>query len=217
MMNGIYELAVKPIDADDLNILRLLIAQQLAAGHGRAWEATDIEGQALYLADAEEVVNQGLGSYWQDPGWPPAVLSPEMEAEVFAFDQAVAWFYRFLDERHGHAPGDHPAAAFNDPVDWDAWVTVLCTTSELVRRAWSRRVVQQGNHNESVEPASVMGPMSTPDHGSPEMLRSRVAAAIGATLAHRHGRRWMDLPQEMRDLYLLDAYGVIDKGLSTLN
>ncbi len=219
-MNGAYEVSARAITSSDINVLRVLIAKQLADGHGRAWEALDTELQAAYLGDAEELVDQGLGAYWQDPGEPPEVLSAQMEAEVFAFDQAMTWFYGFLDDCPSTS-GDSPKAVdVDDPVAWDAWVTVLPTSSELVRRAWARRVTEnttaatESAGSSQATPAAMS--MSIPDAGTGDQLQARVAAAIAATLANRHQRRWMDLADDWRGLYLRDAQLLIDAGLSAL-
>lgn len=205
--------AARSKDSGELALLRMRIARQLAEGHGRPWDGMDDVTQVAYLADAEAVVDQGLGSSWQDPGEPPAALTPAMEAEVFAFDQAVAWFYQYLESRHG--PVDLATAAeLNDPADWDAWVSVLAGTSELIRRAWSRRI--SGDAADPNASNTAPPPLSEPDAANPAQSRYRLGVAIAATLANRHGYRWLDLSRDRRELYLRDADLLIESGLSAL-
>ena len=47
-------------------------------------------------------------------------------------------------------------------------------------------------------------------------VRDRVIAAIGATLANRHDRRWMDLPSDLKAAYVRDVEALIAAGLTVL-
>lgn len=215
-MNRIAALSDRSVDAHEVKLLQVRIAKQLADGHGRQWSELDSSMQAAYLGDAEELIDQGLAVHWQDPGDPPQVLTPHLEAEVFAFDQAVEWFYGFLEGRH---PGGGGAAA-DDPVVWDAWMTVVVQTSELVRRAWAERITTTQPAAEParrVLDAQAALALSMPDFATEPVMHERVLTAICAVLAQCHGQRWMDMPERRRALYRRDAQLLIDHDLTVLS
>jgi len=203
--------------------IQAAIAAQLATGHGRAWGDIGEDLRWEYLADADALIAQGLTPFWEEPEIPRWV-SPALEAEVFEFDRGMAWFMEFLDARHpgwertGVLPASHIEEA--DPQEWDAWVSVAVTVSEVARRLWSQRMTAT-----SGVPDTVMGsraPLAAVAGSAPAEVRgggvsARVSAAAGATLAHRHGRRWMDLPSDLRAAYLRDVESLTAAGLTVLS
>ncbi len=202
--------------------IRASIAAQLAASHADSWIHLSEADRGEYLADADALIDQGMTTYWVDPEI-PAVVSPAMEAEVFAFDLGMAWFMDYLDARHpdwkqtGVMPASHIEEA--DPQEWDAWVSVAVTVSEVARRVWSQRMEAA-----SGVPDTVMGsraPLPAAAASAPPQVRGggvrdRVIAAAGATLAQRHGRRWMDLPWDLKAAYVRDVESLISAGLMVL-
>ncbi|MBU8840233.1 hypothetical protein [Mycolicibacterium goodii] len=202
--------------------IRASIAAQLAASHDRSWIEMADDLRREYLADADALIDQGLTPWWEEPTI-PATPSAGLEAEIFEFDRAMTWFMDFLDARHpdwrqtGIMPSSHIEEA--DPQEWDAWVSVSVTVSELARRLWSMRVAETSGTPEVVigprvplPPAAASAPAAVRDGG----VRDRVIAAVGATLAHRHGRRWMDLPSDLRAAYVRDVEALVSAGLTVL-
>ncbi|OHU47393.1 hypothetical protein BKG82_27690 [Mycobacteroides chelonae] len=197
--------------------LQVAIAAQLAAGHGTVWHTLGAEFRKEFMADAEALIDQGMTSYWvdDDPGDQP---SPELEAEAFEFARAMDWFWGYLQARHPEQertdvpPSSHIESA--DPQDWDAWVTIAVQVSGAARTLWSRRFTQQ--HGEPLPPPSAALPPAAVSAPAAvhQVRRERTAAAIGAVLAHRHGRRWMELPEDLRAAYLVDANALISAGLT---
>ncbi len=206
-----------------------IIAAQLALAHGRATTRTDEQGtwiyipgdelRAAYFADADALIDQGLTPYWQPPRI-PARPSPALEAEIFEFERAMAWFMEYLDERHpgwresGHPPASHIEEA--DPLDWDAWVSVAVTASEVVRQLWSQRLTEITNVARPIETTRTPLPppaVSAPPAAHGGVLRDRIITAAAATLAHRHGRRWIDLPTDLRAAYISDVEALMALGL----
>ena len=123
--------------------IRASIAAQLAESHGDSWIGLPEADRVEYLADADALIDQGMTPFWVDPEI-PAVVSPALEAEVFEFDRGMAWFMDYLDARHpdwkqtGVMPASHIEEA--EPQEWDAWVSVAVTVSEVARRVWSQRM-----------------------------------------------------------------------------
>lgn len=202
--------------------IRASIAAQLAASHDRSWIEMADDLRREYLADADALIDQGLTPWWEEPTI-PATPSAGLEAEIFEFDRAMTWFMDFLDARHpdwrqtGIMPSSHIEEA--DPQEWDAWVSVSVTVSEVARRLWSMRVAETSGTPEVVigprvplPPAAASAPAAVRDGG----VRDRVIAAVGATLAHRHGRRWMDLPSDLRAAYVRDVEALVSAGLTVL-
>lgn len=203
--------------------IRASIAAQLAASHERSWIDMADDLRQEYLADADALIDQGLTPWWEEPKV-PAAPSAELEAEVFEFDRAMAWFMDYLDARHpdwkqtGIMPSSHIEEA--DPQEWDAWVSVSVTVSEVARRLWSLRVAEtSGTPEVVIGPRSPLPPAaaSAPEAVRGGGVRDRVIAAVGATLAHRHGRRWMDLPSDLRAAYVRDVEALVSAGLTVLS
>lgn len=202
--------------------IRASIAAQLADSHGKSWIQMSEADRDEYRADADALIDQGMTPYWVDPEI-PAVVSPALEAEVFEFDRGMAWFMDYIDARHpdwkqtGVMPASHIEEA--DPQEWDAWVSVAVTVSEVARRLWSQRM-----EADSGVPDAVMGsraPLPEAAASAPPAVRGggvrdRVIAAIGATLANRHDRRWMDLPSDLKAAYVRDVEALIAAGLTVL-
>lgn len=198
------------------------IGAELAASHGRSWINMAEDLRREYLADADALIDQGMTPFWEEPEV-PALVSPALEAEVFEFDRGMTWFMEYLNARHpdwqrtGVMPAAHIEEA--DPQEWDAWVSVAVPVSEVARRLWSQR-----KEAESGVPDMVMGsraPLPAAAASAPPAVREggvrdRVIAAAGATLAHRHGRRWMDLPSDLRAAYVRDVEALISAGLTVL-
>jgi hypothetical protein len=196
--------------------LRASIASLLSANHGHSFTALPADVQADYLIDADALIDKGMTPYWPDQN-PPAHPSPALEAEVFEFDRSMEWFMSFLDARHPdwRKTAVYPSAHIDeaDPVEWDAWVTISVAVSEQALRLWMQRFADQTG----VPPVGERSPMAAVPPSAPPasrgVRRARTAAAIGAVLAHRHGRRWMDQPVDVKTAYLSDAYALIDAGL----
>lgn len=195
------------------------IAAQLATNHGHSWIYLDDALREAYLADADALIDQGMTPLWENPTIPDNP-SPELEAEVFAFEHAMNWFTDYLDARHpdwratGVLPASHIEEA--DPQDWDAWVSIAVTVSETARQLWSRRVADSTGIASVIEHTRRRlppPPPSAPAAVRGGVLRDRVIAAAGATLAHRHGRRWLGLPAEARDAYAQDVESLMGLGL----
>lgn len=198
--------------------LQVAIAARLAAEHGYVWHTMSGELRIEFLADAVALIDQGVTSYWvdDDPGVDPSLA---LEAEAFEFDRAMDWFWGYLEARHpGWERTELPPSSHiesSDPQDWDAWVTIAVQVSGAARMLWSRRFTQR--HGEPLPgPAAALAPaaVSAPS-AVHQVRRERTAAVIGAVLAHRHGRRWMDLPSDLRAAYLADANALIGAGLTT--
>lgn len=197
--------------------LQALIAEQLAASHGRAWASLPEDYRTDYLLDAAALIDQGMTPWWEDHT-PPANPPAAMEADLFEFDRSMEWFMSFLDARHPEwtKTGLHPSALMEmaDPVDWDAWVTISVAVSEEVRQLWSQRFAAQTGE---APPATQAPPLPVPASApasTREVRLARFAAAIGAVLANRHRRRWMDVPSDLKAAYLKDAYSLMNAGLT---
>ena len=202
--------------------IRASIAAELAASHNDPWIGMSEADRQEYLADADALIDQGMTTYWVDPDI-PAVVSPALQAEVFEFDRGMTWFMDYLDARHpdwkqtGVVPASHIEEA--DPEEWDAWVSIAVTVSEVARRLWS-----QGVEAATGVPDTVMGsraPLPEAAASAPPQVRGggvrdRVIAAAGATLAQRHGRRWMDQPSDLKAAYVRDVEALISAGLMVL-
>jgi hypothetical protein len=199
--------------------VRSSIAAQLATNHGHSWLYLDEDLRGHYLADADALIDQGMTPFWENPTI-PEVPSPELEAEIFAFECAMTWFQDFIDARHpdwretGILPASHIEEA--DPQDWDAWISVAVTVSETARQLWSRRLTETTGTAPIIEHARhrlTPPPPSAPAAIRGGVLRDRIIAAAGATLAHRHGRRWLDLPGDARAAYARDIESLMALGL----
>ena len=155
--------------------IRASIAAQLAASHDRSWIEMADDLRREYLADADALIDQGLTPWWEEPTI-PATPSAGLEAEIFEFDRAMTWFMDFLDARHpdwrqtGIMPSSHIEEA--DPQEWDAWVSVSVTVSEVARRLWSMRVAETSGTPEVVigprvplPPAAASAPAAVRDGG----------------------------------------------------
>lgn len=198
--------------------LRASIAARLAGNHGSGWVSLPGEVQVEYLADADALIDQGMTPYWVDPDLGDTV-SPALEAEVFEFDRSMEWFMSYLNTRHPHwrdtavYPSSHIEQA--DPEEWDAWVTIAVSVSESARILWSRRFAAQTGEPVAQARSPLPPVPSSAPPAAQTVGRDRKAAAIGAVLAHRHGRRWMDLPSDLRAAYLSDAECLMQAGLAS--
>ncbi|OHU72505.1 hypothetical protein BKG86_00085 [Mycobacteroides chelonae] len=195
------------------------IAAQLAETHRQSWITMDMASRAEYLADAHALLDQGLTPlglpedfhHLQNP-------SPELEAEAFEFGRAMEWFNTYLQARHpdwqrtGILPGAHMEQA--DPLDWDAWLTISVPATPTARALWSQRYeLNTGEPRPTDTPPLPEISFSAPPPAR-DIRGARTQAAIGAVLAHRHGRRWMDLPADIRSAYLNDARALMTVGLT---
>jgi len=195
---------------------RTAIAAQLAAGHGRPWNDVADRVRREYLTDADALIDQGMTPFWSDHH-PGSVPSPALEAEVFEFDRSMEWFMSFLDARHPQwrqtriYPSSHIEEA--DPVEWDAWVTIAVSVSEEARRLWAQRYAEQTGEPAAGERAPLAPPPASAPAAARDVRRIRFATAVGAVLANRHQRRWMELPIDVKAAYLADAESLIGAGL----
>lgn len=210
--DGRAQQALSPRDG-----LRAAIAAQLASNHRCAWESLAAAVRADYLADADALIDQGMTPFWEDHD-PGTTASPALEAEVFEFDRSMEWFMSYLNARHPHwrdtsvYPSSHIEES--DPEEWDAWVTVAVSVSEAARILWSRRFATQTGEPIPAQQSPLPPVPSSAPPAARTVRRDRAAAAIGAVLAHRHQRRWMDLPNDLRAAYVSDATCLIEANLT---
>ena len=207
----------QPQQLSTREVLRAAVAEHLAANHGDVWMSLPNEVQAEYLRDADALIDQGMTPYWEDQD-PGDTASPALEAEVFEFDRSMEWFMSYLNARHPHwrdtavYPSSHIEEA--DPEEWDAWVTIAVAVSESARILWSRRFAAQTGESVTATGSPLPPVPSSAPPAARTVGRDRVAAAIGAVLAQRHGRRWMDLPSDLRAAYVSDAVCLMQADLA---
>lgn len=198
--------------------LQIEIAARLAAERGQTWHTVSPEVRRGLLGDADSLIIQGLTPHWDEP----AVEGPsvELEVEAFEFDRALEWLIGYLEERHPEMwrDGQMPTVRVDDadPDDWDGWVSAAAQASPAARQLWAR------THQQS-RAARLFGDV-TDNPAAPRAQsaqhpragqRDRVAAAIGAVLAHRNGQQWVGLARSSRAGYLSEANALIDAGLTT--
>lgn len=199
--------------------LQASIAAELATNHGRSWIYLHEGLRDEYLKDASALIDQGMTPYWEnhDPGPSP---SPELQAEAFELDRAMAWLMDYLAARHpeSSATGVRPSAIMeeSDPLDWDAWVTIAVNVSEAARLLWSRQFTELHGEPPPTPPPPPRPPAPSAPPSAQNVRRERFAATVGAVLANRHGARWIDLASDVRAGYLSDANALIDAGLMYL-
>lgn len=205
--------------AADRDVLALAIARHRASHHGREWGRLPARVCADYMTDSVALIERGLTPIVEDhdPGPTPAI---SVEVEAVEFDQAMQWWVQYVYARHGGtgSPGADwvPSGDMEqmDAEDWDAYMSIAVTVSEGARLLYEQRFAQM--HGLSTPAPGPVAPTRAAASAPPaaDVRRHRIATAIAAVLAYRHGHGWMQCPSDVRAAYLSDAYSLIEAGLT---